>query len=142
MTICLFVMSPSVTGTCVSQACPKSPAVTTKSSLSSSSSAVLPFVFPDARDTLTKNFPHIVWFLRMANSRATPVNFAPRLHLPAAIGAPGPCAFKGVQACRLPGLKPFKCFRRPFQSQSRTPQAHVITLGDKKLNVVGVGPVS
>ena len=28
---------------------------------------------------------------------------------------PGPCAFKGVQACRLPGLKPFKCFRRPFQ---------------------------
>ena len=36
---------------------------------------------------------------------------------------PGPCAFKGVQACRLPGLKPFKCFRRPFQSQSRPPQA-------------------
>ena len=39
----------------------------------------------------------------------------------------GPCAFKGVQACRLPGLKPFKCFksfRRPFQSQSRSPQAH------------------
>ena len=37
---------------------------------------------------------------------------------------PGPCAFKGVQACRLPGLKPFKCFRRPFQSQSRPPHAH------------------
>ena len=37
---------------------------------------------------------------------------------------PGPCAFKGVQACRLPALKPFKCFRRPFQSQSRPPQAH------------------
>ena len=46
-----------------------------------------PLRFPDAHDTLTRNFPRIVWFLRMATAVATPVNFAPRSRLPAAIGA-------------------------------------------------------
>ena len=44
--------------------------------------------------------------------------------------SPQPSVFKGVQACRLPALKPFKPFkpsRRPFQGNSRsyTPQPSV-----------------
>ena len=36
-----------------------------------------PLRFPDAHDTLTRNFPHIVWFLRRATAVAIPLNFAP-----------------------------------------------------------------
>ena len=40
---------------------------------------------------------------------------------------PQPSVFKGVQACRLPGLKRFQRSRRPFQGNSRsyTPQPSV-----------------
>ena len=46
-----------------------------------------PLHFPDAHDTLTRNFQHIVSFLRMATALATPADFAPRSHLRSAVGA-------------------------------------------------------
>ena len=44
---------------------------------------------------------------------------------------PQPSVFKGVQACRWPGLKPFQHFRRPVQSNST--RSYTYSSGNKSL---------